>query len=162
MTSHQKLIDYYFCHFTEFDFEAFRELTALQLEVCPPKYAKASQKPWKQVQADSIAILMGQVIHNTYRHFFGVHRDILKYRYFQKNSRLEICRKLKISTRTYHRYLLAMLNFAEELANKLRIEQQEYHKQVNFFAAASLQNSFNAASLQNTFNQEYFSDSTQI
>lgn len=158
MTSEQKMIEFYFYQFIEFDFATIKELYILQKELYQPRFKPVLQKPWKKTPPDSVALLMGQAFRVTYRSFFGNKREILILRYLQNCNRYEICKKLKISPRTYHRYVIELLTFAENYTNQVRFERAEYNKQMNFFTNQGEL----PCNVENANTNGYVSDYTQI
>ncbi|MFI3162869.1 MAG: hypothetical protein R3Y65_00340 [Bacillota bacterium] len=158
MTPEQKIIEFYFYQFAEFDFQGDKELKVLQQGLYSPRHQSHLQKPWKRTPPDSIAILMGHAFHRTYRSFFGNKREVLTLRYLQNCNRCEICKKLKISPRTYHRYVVELLTSAENYVNQVRFEREEYNHQLKFFANHGNMNH----PCENSGSNGYFSDYTQI
>ncbi len=157
MTPEQKMIEFYFYQFAEFNFQNVKELKVLQKELYHPRYKSNLQKPWKKTQPDAIALLMGQAFHKTYRSFFGNKREVFALRYLQNCNRCEICKKLKISPRTYHRYVVELLSFAEDFINQVRFEREEYSNQLKFFTSQDY-----TPNVENASTNGYLSDYTQI
>ncbi len=132
MDTNRRLIDYYFSNYKKDYSTCNKRLATFQGALFPLSICLAHGDISNASPQDTLSLIMDDAFRNTYKHFRGNKRNLMKSRYLIKHDRRITSKFLGISTRTYHRYLEDILDYAIEYLEKLMIEKAEYERQTAF------------------------------